>query len=40
MKMNTKGEGGQICSMYFVYVYENRIRKTGEIILGQRDEGE
>jgi hypothetical protein len=38
-KINGEGEGGQIWSMYFVYMYENRTMKPAGIVLKRQGKG-
>jgi hypothetical protein len=38
-RVDGEGEGGQIWSMYFVYIYENRMMKPLEIVLGREQWG-
>jgi hypothetical protein len=37
--MNEEGKGGEIRSVHFIYLYENRTMKPAEIILIRGNEG-
>jgi hypothetical protein len=40
MRVNEEGEGGQICFVYLVYVYESRAMKLAEITLQREEKGD